>query len=43
MPAWGCHQCGRIDHAPWLWLARRRSIRHERKAHGRSAYDRGNG
>lgn len=36
---WHCHQCGRVDRGFWLWLARRRSIRHERSAHGRSVYD----
>jgi len=37
--AFGCHTCGRIDTGPFVWVAKRRSIRHEREAHGFSFYD----
>lgn len=38
--SWGCHTCGRIHRAPFLWLARMLSIRQERRDHGFSVYDR---
>lgn len=37
--SWGCHTCGKVERSIFLWLARRRSMRHERKAHGFSVYD----
>src|SRR5689334_18459401 len=43
--SWGCHTCANrgdrtFHHAPFVWLAKRQSIRHERAAHGFSVYDR---